>query len=76
MSSFFLQNEHIIDRIIRVIAGLGILSLAFVGPKSPWAYLGLLFVVTGAAGTCPIYRLLGINTANLGSRQSLKGQRS
>ena len=25
------------ERVIRVIAGLGIVSLAFVGPASPWA---------------------------------------
>lgn len=67
MSSFFAQNEHTLDRIIRVIAGLGIVSLVFVGPQSPWAYLGLILVVTGAAGTCPIYRLLGINTCRIDS---------
>jgi hypothetical protein len=50
------------ERIIRVVLGLGILSLAFVGPKSPWAYLGLVPLVTGLTGWCLPYALLGIST--------------
>lgn len=50
------------ERIIRVVAGIGILSLAFVGPQSPWAYLGILPILTGLVGWCPPYALLGINT--------------
>jgi hypothetical protein len=52
-----------IERIVRIVVGLGILSLAFVGPRSPWAYLGILPVVTGLAGWCPPYALFGISTA-------------
>ncbi len=50
------------ERIVRVVAGIVILSLAFVGPRSPWAYLGLLPLVTGLIGYCPPYALLGIDT--------------
>ncbi|GAB2947065.1 MULTISPECIES: YgaP family membrane protein [Aquaspirillum] len=50
------------ERVIRVIAGLGIVSLAFVGPASPWAFLGLVPVATGLLGWCPPYAILGINT--------------
>jgi hypothetical protein len=50
------------ERIVRVVLGLGILSLAFIGPKSPWAYLGILPVLTGAVGWCPPYSLFGIST--------------
>jgi len=50
------------ERVVRVVIGLGILSLAFVGPKSPWAYLGILPVLTGAVGWCPPYALFGIST--------------
>jgi len=56
------RNEGTTDRVIRVIVGLVILSLAFVGPKTPWAYLGLIPLITGLVGFCPAYRLLGINT--------------
>ncbi len=56
------KNVGSIDRIIRIIIGLGILSLAFVGPKSAWAYLGIVPLVTGLVGWCPPYSLLGIST--------------
>ncbi len=55
-------NEGTIDRALRVVAGLGILSLAFVGPQTPWAYLGLVPLITGLVGVCPLYSLIGINT--------------
>ncbi len=50
------------ERIVRVVVGLGILSLALVGPRSPWAYLGFLPLLTGLIGWCPPYALLGIST--------------
>ncbi|MCB9796361.1 MAG: DUF2892 domain-containing protein [Alphaproteobacteria bacterium] len=56
------RNEHTIDRVVRVLAGLGLVSLAFVGPQTPFGWLGLILVVTGAVGSCPIYTLLGIKT--------------
>ncbi|NBC20709.1 MAG: DUF2892 domain-containing protein [Alphaproteobacteria bacterium] len=55
-------NEGAIDRVLRVILGLAILSLAFFGPQSPWAWLGLVPLLTGLAGFCPAYALLGIRT--------------
>ncbi|MHA7816505.1 MAG: YgaP family membrane protein [Pseudohaliea sp.] len=56
------RNEGTLDRAVRVIAGLGILSLAFVGPQTPWGWLGLVPLVTGLVGICPAYSLLGIRT--------------
>ena len=56
------KNVGSIERVIRVIAGIAILSLAFVGPKSPWAYLGIIPLATGLIGWCPPYALLGIST--------------
>ena len=58
-------NEGTIDRVIRVILGLGVLFLAFIGPKSPWAYIGIVPIVTGFVGFCPAYALLGIKTCPL-----------
>ncbi len=55
-------NEGTVDRAARVIAGLIILALAFVGPQTPWGYLGLVPVLTGLSGWCPLYTVLGINT--------------
>jgi cadmium resistance protein CadD (predicted permease) len=55
-------NEGTVDRIVRVIAGLVILSLAFIGPKTAWGYVGLIPIATGLVGYCPAYSLFGINT--------------
>ncbi|MCG8494133.1 MAG: DUF2892 domain-containing protein [Sneathiellales bacterium] len=56
------KNEGTIDRALRIIVGLAVLSLAFVGPQTPWAYLGLVPLLTGLVGYCPLYSLLGICT--------------
>lgn len=61
-SALFPRNEGAADRVVRVILGLFILSLAVMGPKTPWALLGMVPIVTGLLGSCPIYTLLGIST--------------
>ena len=68
MASLFPTNEHPIERVLRVIVGLGVLSLAFVGPKTPWGYLGLVPLATGLLGTCPLYTLLGWSTCPMKAR--------
>lgn len=62
MKDFLQVTEHPVERVLRVLVGLGVVSLAFVGPKTPWAWLGLIPVLTGATGLCPLYTLLGIST--------------
>ncbi len=62
MSGFFARNVGGADRMIRVLLGVGVLSLFFIGPQSPWALLGLVPLVTGLVGTCPLYSLLRIRT--------------
>lgn len=59
---FFPSNVHPVERAARVLIGLGVLSLAFLGPRTPWGYLGLLPLVTGLLGSCPAYTLLGVST--------------
>ncbi len=51
-----------IDRVLRVIVGLALISLVFVGPKTPWGWIGVLPLLTAIVGWCPPYALLGINT--------------
>ncbi len=58
------------ERAIRVVVGLAVLSLAWIGPRSAWAWLGLLPLVTGALGWCPPYTLLGISTRREGAARS------
>ena len=62
MNAFFATNEGTIDRVLRVLVGLALLSLVFFGPKTLWGLVGLVPLATGLAGTCPLYSLLGIRT--------------
>jgi hypothetical protein len=64
------KNIGRVERIVRIVLGIGILSLAFVGPESPWAYLGLVPFLTGLVGWCPPYALLGIGTAHREPKRS------
>jgi hypothetical protein len=50
------------DRFIRITLGVFLLALVFIGPKTPWGYLGVLPLLTGVAGYCPLYAILGIST--------------
>lgn len=62
MSEIFATNEGAIDRAVRIILGLGALSLVVVGPKSMWGLVGAVPLLTGLVGSCPLYSLIGINT--------------
>lgn len=55
-------NEGAADRVIRVVVGLVLLALVFVGPKTPWGWVGLVPLLTGLAGICPLYSVLGFKT--------------
>ena len=63
LQKIFPANEAVVERVIRVVLGLVITSLFFVGPQSPWALLGLVLVLTGAIGSCPLYTVFGFSTA-------------
>ncbi|MGJ4997056.1 YgaP family membrane protein [Bradyrhizobium sp. HKCCYLS3077] len=56
------RNVGKIDRLLRIIVGLAVLSLVFVGPQTMWGLLGLIPLGTALVGWCPPYALLGINT--------------
>jgi hypothetical protein len=62
MAGFFSVNEHPVERVVRVAIGLGLISLVFIGPKTPWGWLGIIPILTGSSGICPLYSMLGINT--------------
>jgi membrane protein implicated in regulation of membrane protease activity len=56
-------NEGSIDRVVRVILGVALLAIVFVGPQSPIGWLGLVPLATGLLGFCPLYRIFGFSTA-------------
>ena len=58
-------NAGKIDRVVRVIVGLVLIALVFVGPQTVWGWIGLVPLATGLIGFCPLYAILGINTCPL-----------
>ncbi len=62
VSKLFPHNEGKVDRALRVIVGAVLISLVFVGPKTPWGWIGLVPFVTGLLGTCPVYTMFGMRT--------------
>ena len=62
LQKLFPRNVHNIERVLRVLVGIGILSLAFIGPETPWGFVGIVPIVTGLIGTCPLYTVFGFST--------------
>lgn len=60
----FKPNVGTADRFVRIAAGLVLLGLVFVGPKTPWGWIGVLPLTTGLIRWCPLYALLGISTCS------------
>lgn len=56
------KNEGTLDRVIRVGVGLALIGLAFAHVIGPWGYIGIVPLLTGGIGTCPLYSLLHIGT--------------
>jgi hypothetical protein len=55
-------NVGAIDRVLRIVLGLGLLSLVFVGPQTPWGWIGVVPLLTALIGWCPAYTLFGWST--------------
>ncbi|MCP1337489.1 YgaP family membrane protein [Futiania mangrovi] len=64
----FKQNVGSIDRVLRIVVGLFLVSLVFWGPQTLWGLIGLVPIVTALAGTCPAYTILGLSTCPAKSR--------
>lgn len=64
-------NVGNIDRTIRVIAGLAILSLFFIieGDMRWFALVGLVPLATATMRWCPAYTLIGVNTCPVDKRR-------
>jgi Inner membrane protein YgaP-like, transmembrane domain len=53
------------SRVVRVVIGLGVLSLTIAGPHTPWGYLGLAPLLSGLTGYCPVCSLPGVNSCKV-----------
>ena len=51
-----------IDRVLRIVAGLVLISLVFFGPKTLWGWIGVVPLLTALIGYCPAYSIFGLNT--------------
>lgn len=61
----FKTNEGTLDRALRALIGIGLVSIVFVGPQTPWGWLGVMPLATALVGWCPLYAMLGINTCGV-----------
>jgi len=57
-----------LDRGLRVIVGLGLIAATATGTIGLWGWIGVVPLLTGAVGMCPLYSILGINTCALKQR--------
>lgn len=69
------KNEGTVDRIIRVVIGVTLLTLVLLGTVTgAWAWVagiaGVAALVTGALGYCGLYSVLGIRTCPLSNEQA------
>lgn len=65
----FKLNLGAIDRVLRVLVGAALIALVFIGPQTPFGWLGLVPLLTGAIGFCPAYCPLGLSTCRVPKRQ-------
>jgi len=68
MNGLLRRNSGTIDRAFRVLLGIALLSLIFVGPQTWWGLVGLIPLLTGLVGSCPLYSVLGFSTCSLKDR--------
>jgi hypothetical protein len=55
-------NVGTIDKVIRIVAGLALISIVFVGPQTPWGWIGIVPLATALLSFCPLYAVIGMNT--------------
>lgn len=58
-------NAGTIDRVIRMVIGLGLLWSALMAPATGYNWIGWIGVVplvTALVGNCPLYSILGVST--------------
>ena len=64
------QNIGFIDRFVRIAIGVALLALTLVleGNARWWGLVGLVPLLTGIAGSCPLYSVLGLSTCPIAGR--------
>ena len=57
-------NVGVLDRAVRVIAGLALMVLAALDVIGAWGWLGVIPLLAGLFRYCPLYSLLGISSCS------------
>ena len=58
----FKKNVGDADRALRIMLGVALISLAFIGPRTIWGWVGVIPLATAYMRICPLYALLGLST--------------
>jgi hypothetical protein len=72
MANLFSVNQHPVERGIRALVGVALIGLAAFGTIGAWGYLGVIPLVTGLSGMCPLYSMIGISTCPAKNRAALR----
>jgi hypothetical protein len=64
------QNVGTIDRVVRIVAGVALIAIVFVGPQTPWGWIGIVPLATALLGWCPAYTLFGLSTCPVKKTQA------
>jgi hypothetical protein len=62
------KNVGGVDKVVRVVVGLALIAMVFVGPQTPWGWIGIVPLATAAMSSCPLYSLLGIKTCRTAAK--------
>jgi hypothetical protein len=49
------KNIGKVDKTLRIIIGVVLISLVFIGPQTAWGWIGLIPLLTVLLGWCPVY---------------------
>jgi hypothetical protein len=62
MNKRFPVNEHPAERVVRILVGVALVTLAVGGKIGAWGWIGVLPILTGLTGSCLLYTAFGFST--------------
>ena len=70
--NLFKNNVGKVDRIIRIVLGVLLVANVFYALQHPIGWIGVILLITGIVGICPLYSLLNINTKSAAEKVGLE----
>ncbi|MEH6579539.1 MAG: DUF2892 domain-containing protein [Amphritea sp.] len=56
------KNIGSVDKALRILVGLVLIALVFVGPQTLWGWMGVPVILIAVFGWCPLYKILGVSS--------------